>query len=90
MWIPATWTWRAALTCVLLETVLHGVRGRREHGAGRPDTERVLGATDVHSWCAGVQLQFTHLTAAIHQSVCTFKYSDSFSVSEMWLEVNTL
>ena len=28
MWSPATWTWRAALTCVLLETVLHGVRGR--------------------------------------------------------------
>uniref|UniRef100_A0A674NKX8 Integrin beta n=1 Tax=Takifugu rubripes TaxID=31033 RepID=A0A674NKX8_TAKRU len=27
MWIPATWTWRAALTCVLLETVLRGVRG---------------------------------------------------------------
>lgn len=33
MWIPATWTWRAALTCLLLETVLRGVRGRREHGA---------------------------------------------------------
>lgn len=30
MWSPATWTWRAALTCVLLETVLHGVRGRLE------------------------------------------------------------
>lgn len=30
MWSPATWTWRAALTCVLLETVLHGVRGRWE------------------------------------------------------------
>lgn len=30
MWSPATWTWRAALTCVLLESVLHGVRGRWE------------------------------------------------------------
>lgn len=28
MWSPATWTWRAALTCVLLESVLHGVTGR--------------------------------------------------------------
>lgn len=33
MWIPATWIWRAALTCVLLETVLRGVRGRRKLGA---------------------------------------------------------
>lgn len=28
MWIPGTWMWRAALCCMLLETVLHSARGR--------------------------------------------------------------
>uniref|UniRef100_A0A674PCA4 Integrin beta n=1 Tax=Takifugu rubripes TaxID=31033 RepID=A0A674PCA4_TAKRU len=30
MWIPATWTWRAALTCVLLETVLGSATSCRD------------------------------------------------------------
>ncbi|XP_040004093.1 integrin beta-5 isoform X1 [Xiphias gladius] len=53
MWTPGTWMWRAALCCVLLETLLHAARGLNVCMSGSATScEECLLIHPSCAWCA--------------------------------------